>query len=119
MELEKDYFEPEKGHQTQHFAKSMINLGKRSASATTENLSPSKTNKLSDSIDGNEVSDSQIMCKGCKKLCKSLIKHLKMSKTDCKKFYDIEKLTQERKAIADANKKLKNAEYKKNREIKT
>ena len=58
VELEKDYFELEKGHQTQHFAKSMINLGKRNASATTDNLSPSKTNKLSDSIDGNEVSDS-------------------------------------------------------------
>ena len=64
---EKDYFEPEKGHQTQHFAKSMINLGKRNASATTDNISPSKTSKLSNIIDENEVSDSQIMCKGCKK----------------------------------------------------
>ena len=59
------------------------------------------------------------VCEGCKKECKNLLMHLQRSKSHCSNHYDIEKLKNEGKLKNTGNKKIKNAEYKKNKETRT
>ena len=102
------------------------NPGKRNSGVTTSEhsqstVSPTKTKRKDlleqEKLDENEPCeepepcDEPNVCKRCKKPLKNLIIHLQRSKSDCKDFYDLDKLIDEQRKKSDEKKKLKNKEY--------